>query len=211
MLSLGSLALVLQVRKPGQRAVEQVVWGSEWLRVAPGFACRRSGPCPHLVTALHLSNDRSCKNLGGCFWKVGIWHNGTWMESMILAFLDSPSMCKCLLTRCQCCFSLCFSVALSFFFFFFFFFLLLGLLSRLMWPQFHVTSTPLHLRLRKVRVALLCALTSAHSAGPWPVRSVFSFSVVRAHPSTFHPPRWRGSHSRKHLLSENLGLKTFRP
>lgn len=120
-LSLGSLALVLQVRKPGQRAVEQVVWGSEWLRVAPGFACRRSGPCPHLVTALHLSNDRSCKNLGGCFWKVGIWHNGTWMESMILAFLDSPSMCKCLLTRCQCGFSQCLFLALTFCFFFFFF------------------------------------------------------------------------------------------
>lgn len=109
------------------------------------------------------------------------------------------------------------SFSVPFFVFFFFnlliFFSLLGLLSRLMWPLFHVTSkTPLYLKLRKVSMSLLGRLTSASllARGQWWVCILVLCLGAHTKACCLFPVRV-GDVPKKHLLSENLHLRNFRP
>lgn len=131
---------------------------SKWLQVAPGLDSRCSGPTapPALnhIAVLPL-NWKSFKNLKVCLWNVGICHYGMLTESNFWSWLSWTHILyiNVYLHGTNVVF-------LNGCFLTFWFFSSLGLLSRLMWPLFHVTSkTPLYLQLRKVSMSLLDRLS----------------------------------------------------
>lgn len=145
-----------------------------------------------------------------CLWNVGICHYGMLTESNFWSWLSWTHILyiNVYLHGTNVVF-------LNGCFLTFWFFSSLGLLSRLMWPLFHVTSkTPLYLQLRKVSMSPLDRLSDfCPVCSPMSVVSLCSpLSALQSeHHSLLPLSPQRVWHSRKHLLSENLHLRNFRP